>query len=79
MQAFCARLGLRAGRRVLVVGCGEGESAEFLVSHYQVTAHGVDRCHSRVMAAIGRQMKLDDNIRQKVRQGLGTRLTTTTT
>ncbi|XP_063864840.1 uncharacterized protein LOC135102984 isoform X2 [Scylla paramamosain] len=65
-KAFCARLGLRAGRRVLVVGCGEGESAEFLVSHYQVTAHGVDRCHSRVMAAIGRQMKLDDNIRQKL-------------
>lgn len=50
-----------------MVGCGQGESAEFLVRHYQATVHGVDRCPARVFKAIERQVKLDADLRQKVR------------
>lgn len=53
----------------MVVGCGHGEAAEFLVRHYQVTAHGVDRTHAHVLAAIERQVKLEADLRQKVRLG----------
>ncbi|XP_071531383.1 uncharacterized protein [Panulirus ornatus] len=63
---FCGRLGLRAGQRVLDVGCGTGASAVFMARHLGVHVHGVDLSPSRVFTAIERQMNVDSELRKKL-------------
>lgn len=49
--------GLTAGSRVLDVGCGSGESVEFLINEYQIAARGIDTAAELI--ALGRQRRAD--------------------
>lgn len=66
MQAFCQKLDLQPGQKVLDVGCGTGGSAFYMARNYGVEVRGVDLSTNMISLALENQAACELQVRNKV-------------
>ncbi len=58
LELLCRKLNLRAGMRVLDVGCGWGDTAAYMARHYGVHVVGITLSEAQLMLALSRHQDL---------------------